>query len=200
MLTSWLIYIEKRDILEVKLISECNLEYAVLVLCTISVKYLSYTKVVTTIKNEVLILVRYAYRDREVYTISLKKFVTVYRNTICRILVINLETRLQAELNGKALSNVHVGKERYVDIIELYSSVFNLASLHRIESAKAYTNNVSYLILKLSTCCQTNASIRLILICKVGDVHTNLRLQCKRTNCVLCIRCNRSEHYYCCEN
>ena len=60
MLTSWLFYIEKRDILEVKLISECNLEYAVLVLCTISVKYLSYTKVVTTIKNEVLILVRYA--------------------------------------------------------------------------------------------------------------------------------------------
>ena len=86
MLTSWLIYIEKRDILEVKLISECNLEYAVLVLCTISVKYLSYTKVVTTIKNEVLILVRYAYRDREVYTISLKKFVTVYRNTISEYL------------------------------------------------------------------------------------------------------------------
>ena len=129
MLTSWLI-LKKRDILEIKLISECNLEYAVLVLCTINVKHLGYTKVVTSVENKVLILVRYANRNREVYTISLKKIVAIYRDTICAILIVNLETWLQTELYGKALGYVYVGKERYIDIVELYSSVFNLASLH----------------------------------------------------------------------
>lgn len=129
MLTSWLI-LKKRDILEIKLISECNLEYAVLILCTINVKHLGYTKVVTSVENKVLILVRYANRNREVYTISLKKLVTIYRDTICAILIVNLETWLQTELYSKALGYVYVGKERYIDIVELYSSVFNLASLH----------------------------------------------------------------------
>ena len=50
--------------------------------------------------------------------------------TFTAILVVYLKAWLQTELNSKTLGYVYVGKDRNVDIVELYCYVVILASLH----------------------------------------------------------------------
>ncbi len=61
-------------------------------------------------------------------------------------LVVNAGSGLQAELNGETRSYINVSENGKVDVVELVSIIYfvfsSCASLHRIESAEAYTQHV----------------------------------------------------------
>ena len=103
--------------LEVELVTKGDLEDGVLAVAIL--KCLSKPPVVTGIQLEVSILVRNAYRDREVERLS----INICRATLATcsnlVLAVHLKTRLNTKLNGQALNNVNIGKDRNVDVVEL---------------------------------------------------------------------------------
>ena len=100
-----------------------------------------------------------------------------------------IEARLDTELNGKTLSNLNVGKDRNINVVELSGDVnaFDvvLATLHRIESASREAEDVANLIFEFCTCYCAYADV-VATISHVSQVKTYLRLDCECTNCVLC--------------
>ena len=69
----------KVDRLESELVTYSNLDYVVVVINVIC--NLSYTDVVTSIEDDVLVLVRETYRDREVYGLNVFCIILVYQET-----------------------------------------------------------------------------------------------------------------------
>ena len=97
--------------LESELVTYSNLDYVVVVINVIC--NLSYTDVVTSIENNVLVLVRETYRDREIYGL----------NVFCIILVYQ-EAWLQTCLESKTSYRIIVQCDRYIDIAWILLSAF----------------------------------------------------------------------------
>ena len=130
------------SLLEGKLVTNGKLEHAVLVVLIL--EGFGQTKVVATLNNEVAELIAQADRHRQLKGV-LVNAICLYRaaTRLSLSLVVNAESGLQAELNGETRSYINVSENGNVDVVELVSIIYfvfsSCASLHRIESAEAYT-------------------------------------------------------------
>ena len=137
-------------LLDIKLIAQCNLEYTVLWVAILT--DIGHAKVVTTIENEVVILVRQTNRDRKVKCVYLRSMVFIYH-----------ETRLKTKLDCETWHYINIGHDRHVDIawVPFLIRILNFGTLTGVEQTGTYRENLTHLILCFSTTNEVNFIVTL---------------------------------------